>query len=104
MEIVSARAAELTNYEALRFLKEVKAAQGVKLAKGKQGGNKRLLTVALEAIGLLEGGPAGRQEEHMVRELAEQLGELCREEGIRFSKEELVQLANHRWPVVTMVW
>ena len=40
----------------------------------------------------------------LVRELAEQLGELCREEGIRFSKEELVQLANHRWPVVTMVW
>merc|ERR1712013_826302 len=58
--------------------------------------NKSLLTVTLEAIKTLEETAAGQQEEHHVREMALQLGDLCREQNISLSKHELVQLANLR--------
>ena len=99
MEILDARATTLTNYEALRFLKELKAAIGSKKqekGKPKVKVNKSLLTVTLEAIKTLEDSPAGLQEEHHVREMALQLGDLCREQNINLTKYELVQLANLR--------
>ena len=99
MEILDARATTLTNYEALRFLKEQKTAIGPKKqekGKPKVKVNKSLLTVTLEAIKTLEDSPAGLQEEHHVREMALQLGDLCREQNINLTKYELVQLANLR--------
>ena len=84
MEILNARATTLTNYEALRFLKEQRTAIGPKKqekGKPKVKVNKSLLTVTLEAIKTLEESPAGLQEEHHVREMALQLGDLCSEQA-----------------------
>ena len=81
MEILNAKAKTLTNYEALRFLKDQRAAIGPKeKGKPKTKVNKSLLTVTLEAIKTLEETAAGQQEEHHVREMALQLGDLCREQ------------------------
>ena len=83
MEIINARAATLTNYEVLRFLKEqkdsIKPAKGKKEKGFKQQMNKSLLTVTLETLSWLEDSPAGVQEEHHVKEFAQQLSEMCQE-------------------------
>merc|ERR1719154_176115 len=104
MEIINARAATLTNFEVLRFLKEQK--DSIKPPKGKkekgakhQKINKSLLTVTLETLSWLENSPAGLQEEHHVREFAEKQSDLCVEDSgasMKLSKQEVVQLINHR--------
>ena len=107
MEVINARAVTLTNFEVLRFLKEQK--DSIKPPKGKkekgskhQKINKSLLTVTLETLAWLENSPAGVQEEHQVKEFAEKLSDLCEESkdesgaSIRLSKQEVVQLINHR--------
>jgi len=107
MEIINARAATLTNYEVLRFLKEQK--DSIKPAKGKkekgskqQKMNKSLLTVTLETLSWLEDSPAGVQEEHHVKEFAQQLSEMCQENkddcgrSLQLSKQEVIHLINHR--------
>ena len=99
MEIVDPRAARLTNYEVLRFMREQKAEIGSKSKEAKEKGKgkpkvgrkyegfilifqviKNLVTVTLEATQYLEEGPAARQEEHHLRELAENLGVFCQEQ------------------------
>ena len=101
MEIIDARAATLTNFEVMRFLKEQK--DSIKPPKGKkekgskpQKVNKSLLTVTLETLSWLENSPAGVQEEHHLKEFAQQLTDLCQECSVQMSKEEVVQLVNHR--------
>ena len=73
-------------------MKEQKTAIGPKKqekGKPKVKVNKSLLTVTLEAIKTLEESPAGLQEEHHVRDMALQLGDLCSEQ-VRFIKGKLV--------------
>ena len=101
MEIINARAATMTNFEVMRFLKEQK--DSIKPPKGKkekgskaQKVNKSLLTVTLETLSWLENSPAGVQEEHHIKEFAQQLSDLCQEGSMQLSKEEVVQLINHR--------
>jgi hypothetical protein len=83
MEVVEARGPALTNCEVLHFLRdqrtEIRPGKPEK-GKPKQKVNKSLLTVTLETIAALELTPAGQQEEHHLRELALQLGELCSEQ------------------------
>ena len=105
MEIINARAATLTNYEVLRFLKEqresIKPTKGKK-EKGSKKMNKSLLTVTLETLSWLEDSPAGVQEEHHVKEFAQQLSEMCQESkddcgrSLQLSKQEVIHLINHR--------
>ena len=106
MEIINARAATLTNYEVLRSLKEqkdsIKPAKGKKEKGSKQQMNKSLLTVTLETLSWLEDSPAGVQEEHHVKEFAQQLSEMCQESkddcgrSLQLSKQEVIHLINHR--------
>ena len=106
MEIINARAATLTNYEVLRFLKEqkdsIKPAKSKKEKGSKQQMNKSLLTVTLETLSWLEDSPAGVQEEHHVKEFAQQLSEMCQESkddcgrSLQLSKQEVIHLINHR--------
>ena len=91
----------MTNFEVMRFLKEQK--DSIKPPKGKkekgskaQKVNKSLLTVTLETLSWLENSPAGVQEEHHIKEFAQQLSDLCQEGSMQLSKEEVVQLINHR--------
>ena len=107
MEIINARAATLTNYEVLRFLKEqkdsIKPANSKKEKGSKQQKmNKSLLTVTLETLSWLEDSPAGVQEEHHIKEFAQQLSEMCKESkddcgrSLQLSKQEVIHLINHR--------
>jgi hypothetical protein len=106
MEIINARAATLTNYEVFRFLKEqkdsIKPVKGKKEKGSKQQMNKSLLTVTLETLSWLEDSPAGVQEEHHVKEFAQQLSEMCQESkddcgrSLQLSKQEVIHLINHR--------
>ena len=107
MEIINARAATLTNYEVLRFLKEqkdsIKPANSKKEKGSKQQKmNKSLPTVTLETVSWLEDSPAGVQEEHHVKEFAQQLSEMCQESkddcgrSLQLSKQEVIHLINHR--------
>merc|ERR1712025_1169012 len=101
MEVINAKSATMTNFEVMRFLKEQK--DSIKPPKGKkekgskaQKVNKSLLTVTLETLSWLENSPAGVQEEHHIKEFAQQLSDLCQEGSMQLSKEEVVQLINHR--------
>ena len=93
MEIVDPRAARLTNYKVLRFMREQKAEIGSKSKEAKEKDKpkvgrkyegfilifqviKNLVTVTLEATQYLDEGPAARQEERHLRELAENFGSL----------------------------
>ena len=64
--------------------------------------NKSLLTVTLETLSWLEDSPAGVQEEHHVKEFAQQLSEMCQESkddcgrSLQLSKQEVIHLINHR--------
>ena len=101
MEVINAKSATMTNFEVMRFLKEQK--DSIKPPKGKkekgskaQKVNKSLLTVTLETLSWLENSPAGVQEEHHIKEFAQQLSDLCQEGSMQLSNEEVVQLINHR--------
>jgi len=101
---VNLRSAKLTNYEVMRFLQDQRESiQKVNKKEKRKNPNKKvLLTVTLETLSWLETQPGKVQTEENVTAFCEKLAQFCQEnqdsegQNIRLSKNEVIQLINHR--------